>query len=571
MRHSLGEDSRKPYRSAALRRFLRETLGTKRGFVSLLVFLLVAAANAATVQVSVLLNEWNGRFFNALQIVDRAAIYDAIFDFMKIAGGLICLLVLTEYVKNRLCLSLRRDLTLALISRWLSRDSAHYVLRQSGAEPDNPDQRIIEDTRALVTLSVNLTLSFLESVLTIGSFSVILWNLSGTIHLFGYGIPGYMFWVCLTYTVFATAITHWIGHPLKKLNYDSQHFEADLRYEFIEKRRNAEAIAGEKGEAAESVRLKNRFDVLYELLIRLIKKQRNLDFFTVGLGQITRLLPIFFALPSLFAGRIQLGGLMQIQGAFTDVARSFSWIIFAYQDLAKLAAVWERLSKLLSGIEASETVRRDAAARLLNDPERGVAGNVVLLLPSSDRLTPRETRASFRVSPGEVLFIEGPSGIGKSTLLRTIAGFNPAYDGAIQIPSDARVFWIPQSPYLFRGTLRDNLCYPAAGKGSEEGSRLLHWLEQLNLQRLKPRLDETAEWNDTLSGGEKQRVMLIRAFLFKPEVLLLDEPTSAMDPELAAAAIKVIRAELPNAAVLIVTHQKELQPLADKTAVLAEA
>ena len=114
MRHSLGEDSRKPYRSAALRRFLRETLGTKRGFVSLLVFLLVAAANAATVQVSVLLNEWNGRFFNALQIVDRAAIYDAIFDFMKIAGGLICLLVLTEYVKNRLCLSLRRDLTLAL-------------------------------------------------------------------------------------------------------------------------------------------------------------------------------------------------------------------------------------------------------------------------------------------------------------------------------------------------------------------------------------------------------------------------------------------------------------------------
>ena len=206
------------------------------------VFALVAMANVANVRFAVALNEWNGRFFNALQKVDASAIYDALFDFIWLASALIFLLVMTQYIKNRLLLSLRRELTFRLIDVWMSPTAAHYQLRESGREPDNPDQRIIEDSRELVGLAVNLSLSFLESVLTIGSFSVILWNLSGSVLVFGIEVPGYMFWVCLAYTVFATVITHWIGHPLKRLNYASQAKEADLRYAFIEKRRHADTF-----------------------------------------------------------------------------------------------------------------------------------------------------------------------------------------------------------------------------------------------------------------------------------------------------------------------------------------
>ena len=138
------------------------------------VFALVAMANVANVRFAVALNEWNGRFFNALQQVDASAIYDALFDFIWLASALILLLVMTQYIKNRLLLSLRRELTFRLIDVWMSPTAAHYQLRESGREPDNPDQRIIEDSRELVGLVVNLSLSFLESVLTIGSFSVIL-------------------------------------------------------------------------------------------------------------------------------------------------------------------------------------------------------------------------------------------------------------------------------------------------------------------------------------------------------------------------------------------------------------
>lgn len=292
------------------------------------VFALVAMANVANVRFAVALNEWNGRFFNALQKVDASAIYDALFDFIWLASALILLLVMTQYIKNRLLLSLRRELTFRLIDVWMSPTAAHYQLRESGREPDNPDQRIIEDSRELVGLAVNLSLSFLESVLTIGSFSVILWNLSGSVLVFGIEVPGYMFWVCLAYTVFATVITHWIGHPLKRLNYASQAKEADLRYAFIEKRRHADAIAGAQGEAFEAQHLKERLEALLAVLIAYVKKQRDLDLFTVGLGQVTHLAPIFFSLPALLSGHIQLGGLMQIRGAFTDVARSFSWFIF---------------------------------------------------------------------------------------------------------------------------------------------------------------------------------------------------------------------------------------------------
>lgn len=258
------------------------------------VFALVAMANVANVRFAVALNEWNGRFFNALQKVDASAIYDALFDFIWLASALILLLVMTQYIKNRLLLSLRRELTFRLIDVWMSPTAAHYQLRESGREPDNPDQRIIEDSRELVGLAVNLSLSFLESVLTIGSFSVILWNLSGSVLVFGIEVPGYMFWVCLAYTVFATVITHWIGHPLKRLNYASQAKEADLRYAFIEKRRHADAIAGAQGEAFEAQHLKERLEALLAVLIAYVKKQRDLDLFTVGLGQVTHLAPIFF-------------------------------------------------------------------------------------------------------------------------------------------------------------------------------------------------------------------------------------------------------------------------------------
>lgn len=540
-----------------------------------LLFAFLVVSNVVSVRFSVALNEWNGRFFNGLQKMDAPAIYDALFDFIWLAAAIITLLVFTQYAKNRLLLALRRELTFRLIDRWLSNAGTHYVLRESGREPDNPDQRIIEDARSLMSLFVNLTLSLLESALTIGSFSLILWNLSGSVMVFGITIPGYMFWVCLSYTIVATVVTHWIGHPLKRLNFTGQQREADLRYAFIEKRRHADAIAGAQGEARERTNLKDRFLSLYDILVRLVKKQRDLDFFTVGLGQVTHLAPIFFALPSLLSGNIALGGLMQIRGAFTDVARSFSWFIFAYDDLARLAATWERLSLLLSGLAAAEEERRRTEAKLEpdeTDPEAMIRCDLEIRLPQSaqdeqgthaGRAVPeRWVSAEMDAQPGTLTLVKGDSGIGKSTLLKTLAGFYSSFAGKVTVEQGGKCFWLPQSPYLLKGTLRENLTYPGA-PDSVPQQVLVELLREMELSNLIARLDESADWANALSGGEQQRVLLIRALLAKPDVLLMDETTSALDAPAACRIIERMRRLLPAAAFVMVTHQDELDRLAD--------
>lgn len=527
-----------------------------------LVFLLVAGANVANVRFALALNEWNGRFFNALQRIDEAAIYDALFDFIFLASALIAMLVLTQYVKNRLLLALRRDLTFRLIDKWLNAESAHFLLRESGHEPDNPDQRIIEDARALVTRTVNLLLSFLESVMTIGSFSVLLWTLSGSATLFGITIPGYMFWICVLYTIAATGITHLIGRPLKRLNFEAERAEADLRWGFMEKRRHADSIAGAGGEAAEATNLRRRFYSLLNVLVSLVKKQRDLDFFTVGLGQVTHLAPIFFALPTFLAGGIQLGGLMQIRGAFTDVARSFSWFIFAYDDLAALAATTERLSKLVNGIEEADEERRNNLSRirlLQDDCAERFSVDADMHVPNAHAPLPVRLSAC----PGETVAVTGPSGVGKSTFLKLLAGYFGSYSGTFSLRPGTRTMWLPQKPYLFKGTLAENIVY-LAPSDEVDIAELENLLESVGLAALKTRLYDEADWINVLSGGEAQRVVSLRAKRFEPDVLLLDEATSALDAAAAKDLLLQLRRVLPETTIVFVTHQEALLDAADR-------
>ncbi len=561
MQHQINFDS--PVRRLGLRGILKNWLFSVHALPLWAVFALVAVANATNVRFSVALNEWNGRFFNALQKVDASAIYEALFDFIWLASALIFLLVMTQYIKNRLLLSLRREITCRLIDVWMSPTAAHFQLRESGREPDNPDQRIIEDSRELVGLSVNLSLSFLESVLTIASFSVILWNLSGSVTVLGLEIPGYMFWVCLAYTAFATVITHWIGYPLKRLNYASQAKEADLRYAFIEKRRHADAIAGAQGESFEAKHLKESLEELLAVLTAYVKKQRDLDLFTVGLGQVTHLAPIFFSLPALLSGHIQLGGLMQIRGAFTDVARSLSWFIFAYDNLASLVAAWERLSHLVNSLEEAEIERRKNLLRTQqrrDEKNRLVNGNVLvanmtLMLPTS----PNPKNIELVASVGDTIFVTGSSGVGKSTFLKTIAGFKANYIGDLSRNTDQKLMWLPQKSYLIKGMLRDNLTYPCRKENlprTIDDQYLSQLLASFDLSHLIGRLDEISDWSNVLSGGEQQRIVLIRALLTRPDLLLMDEATSALDSPAAMKALEFLQKKLPNTSIIFVTHQE---------------
>lgn len=527
--------------------FLKDYAKTKEGKVSFLLFVIVLLGNAAGVEAALWLNAWNGRFFDALAAVDRAKIVEELVTFVGIVSVVILVLVATSYVQDRLVIKVRRELTERMIARWLSDASAHYRLSLQGTEPDNPDQRILEDTGDFAALSINLLMSAYKSLLTLIGFSAILWSLSTPLVVGEWTIPGYMLWACVLYTVLGTWLTHLIGRPLKRLNVEAQHREADLRFAFIEKRRHGDAVAGAKGEAFERWKLTAGLHHLTDLLIRRAKKSRDLDLFTVGLGQITHLTPLVLGLPSLFAGTIALGGLMQLRGAFADVARALSWVILSYDQLAHFAAVCARLNGLLTALEAADREAAEKAeGRKSAETAQGLRARVAVAIPDG-----RVLRADVSGAPGETVFLTGPSGTGKSTFLRTVAGFGEA-DGELSV--DPSLAWVPQAPYLFVGTLRENLLYGAdAGEAGDQ--RLWDLLDAFGLSGLKGRLLDVCDWRTRLSGGEAQRVVLIRAVLGSPKVLLLDEATSALDPALADAVLRTLEAELPDTLILAVTHQ----------------
>lgn len=554
---------------SGLARLLGQYLFSRDRLKLWLLFGIVLGAYVVNIRLAILYNDWNGRFFDALQKVDQEGIYRELFYFIGLAAAIIVLLVWAGYLKDRLILALRRDVTEIFFARWLSSRSAHYLLRESGKEPDNPDQRITEDVRSLTSLAVNLFISLFDSVLTIGSFSLILWNLSGSITLFGITIPGYMFWVCLIYTAVATFFTHLIGRKLKGFNMEAQHMEANLRSALMEKRRNGAAIAGSHAEAAEERGLRDRFSDLLQVLIALIKKQRDLDLFTVGIGQFTHLAPIFFSLPSFFSGAIQLGGVMQIRGAFNDVARSLSWIIFAYDDLAKLSAAYERLRRLEQGIrDADEAAEKLSSERKMlpeGSPEV-MHADIILNIPEGNQGKFRALPVDLSLKPGTLAFATGPSGIGKSTLLKVLAGFSGTFTG--EIASRGTIVWIPQKPYLLRGTLRSALAYPRdpSSLSDREAKELL---SLARLDHLADQLDRNADWANALSGGEQQRIVLLRAVRLKPDILLMDEMTSGLDDTSAERMLDLMKKLLPRTAILLVTHQSALFPKADQILRLA--
>lgn len=518
----------------------------------------VVVAYLVNIRLAVALNDWNGRFYDALQIVDVEKIYAALIDFVFLCSLIIVVLVTANYVKLRAALMVRRDLTFILFEQWLSPESTHYRLRESEHEPDNPDQRIAEDVREVVSLTLNLSLSLFNSLLTIGSFSVILWNLSGSITLFGIRIPGYMFWICLIYTALETLITHLIGRRLKRLHYESQHREADLRASLIEKRNYADAIAGIGGERAAKSELRQKFSSLLAVLVDSVKTQRNLDFFSVGVGQITHLTPVFFSLPHLLAGTIQLGGLMQIRGAFVDVARSLSWIAMSYPELAKLFAAYERLNRLQRRI-FEVRVCTTGLAQKIKKGRYGIDAKISLCVPGEN--IGRVLDVELSVGKGEFAILSGASGTGKSTLLKTFAGFNPAFSG--EIHRSEHFVWLPQKVYLFNACIKANLAYPSL-KDELNDHDAVRILTLVGLGHLVPRLNEENSWQNILSGGEQQRLLLSRAILQRPQLLLVDEMTSALDRSASVEMVRIIKRELPHTAILFVTHQQELYAEADR-------
>ena len=537
----------------------------------------VVALNLVSVGMAVLFNFWRADFYNALQAKDwngfvqllliyRRSNSGFTFGFTVLAFTDVGLAIYRIYLNQWLQIRWRRWLTERFLDQWLA-DRAYYRISlttdHAGIGTDNPDQRIAEDLRDYVDSTLTLGLGLLRSVVSLFSFLTILWGLSGAMEFFGVRIPGYLFWLALVYAAVGTVITHLVGRPLAAIMFRQQRVEADFRYALVRLRENMEGIALHHGEPEENHSLLHRFASVVGNWRAIMTRTKLLNMVTVGQGQAAAIFPIIMIAPGYFAGRVQLGQMLQTVSAFEQVLDSLSWVVNAYSSLAQWRAIVERLATFQRAIVAARAAAPHGIAV-------DTAGETALRLDDLTITLPNEQPllqdTSLMLPAGSATVISGPSGSGKSTLFRAIAGIWPFGHGRVHQPS-GRCLFLPQRPYLPLGSLRHVVCYPDP-PDMHSHEEIGQALRDAGLPQLVDRLNADEPWAQLLSGGEQQRVALARALLVKPDWLFLDEATASLDPAAETQLYRTLKERLPRTTIVSIAHQPSVAAFHDQQLVL---
>ena len=369
-------------------------------------------------------------------------------------------------------------MTKAYLGDWLD-GANHYRMQLLGDAADNPDQRIAEDIQMFVERTLTIGIGLLSALVTLGSFVVILWTLRSRRRCIcsarEWNIPGYLVWAALIYALVGTYFTHLIGWPLVALNFNQQRYEADFRFNLVRVRENSEQIALLKGEPAETERLVERFGRVVANWLLIMTRTKKLTFFTAAYSQVSIVFPYVVVSPAYFAGKMQLGGLMQTASAFNSVQNSLSFFINVYRSLAEWRAVIQRLDGFGLAVVGGAGGRACTAGdrgRTTGDGRAVELNDVAVNLPTGAPLVASD---NVKMPRGEPVLVTGPSGSGKSTLFRAIAGIWPFGSGRVVVPKDARLMMLPQRPYFPVGSLAAAVTYPAeagsyrprAGRGGD--------------------------------------------------------------------------------------------------------
>jgi len=523
------------------------------------------------VRLSVLFSYQSNDQFSALQaaVSDEGVAKDSAIDgfwvamliYFALAVADIVRTLLDLYLMQRFIVRWRVWLTHRVTGDWLDGDAYYRGRFLAGDQAiDNPDQRIQQDIDIFTTgtgpetntptVGTSQTLLFgaLTSIVSVVSFTPILWNLAGPLTVFGVTLPKALFWLALIYVFFTTVIAFWIGRPLIRLSFRNELTNAAFRYALVRLRDAGEAVGFYRGERAERGRLMTRFAEIITNYRAFIRRGVLFQGWNRSVHQIVSPLPTVVQIPRVFAGEIQLGDMTQSSSAFLSVHDSLSFFRAVYDSFAGYRAAIIRLDGLLT---ANEMARALPALTALPSTDGSIRlDDVEVRTPEGVRLV---DPLDVHLDPGDSLVITGESGAGKTTLLRSLAQLWPFTSGTVHSPEGATMF-LSQMPYVPLGDLRSVVSYPSEA-GDFDDAAIQTALDTVALGHLGSRLDEVADWAKVLSPGEQQRVAFARVLLIKPRGVFLDESTSALDEGQEFALYRSLRTELPDCIVVSVSHR----------------
>lgn len=511
---------------------------------------------------SILVTKWYNDFYTSLQELNKIALYENLKFFVFLVTWIVISYVIKYVLQNYLLIKWRKFITEKYLEKWIN-TGAYYGFGIIGNKNDNPDQRISEDLKSFVELSIALSFGMLKSFANLIAFTYILWILSGVLKftLFGHNfeLVGYLVWAALIYSIIDTIVSFRIGKKLPEKDYLQEKKEANFRFSMMRYRENSESIALYKGEKYEKEIFKSAFKEVVENFLSLVKINKNIGLWSSLSNNLGGVIPILLATPRLFAKEINFGGLMQIRLAFAHVQDAFAFFANAITTIAKYRAVVERLSEFNQTVDNWNEIRESSNIKIFSqESENIILNNLCLNTPNNKQL---QKGLSYEFEPGNSYLISGKNGAGKSTLIKALGNIWMFGEGEINFPKNKSIFFIPQHVYMPFGTLAQSISYPLIE--AIDRKNIENLLVEANLSYLVERLDNEENWSVTLSLGEQQKIAILRAIIHNPDILIMDESSSALNPQDETKLLKFIKDKLTKSIIISVGHHDSLKELHD--------
>jgi len=452
-------------------------------------------------------------------------------------------------------------MTSQYLDSWMEKHG-HYKMRLIGSPTDNPDQRIQEDINSFISGAMTYSLTLLQNIAMMATFIVILWNLSNEIPLVIGGIdfsfPGYFIVVALLWAALATATVHNFGKQLVGLTYNQQMFEADFRFSMARVREYSEQIALLNGEPVEHSNIMGRFGNVINNTFRLLSRNLKLGFWNTGFSIFMGVIISLLLGPAYFAGQIPggYGAIMQVSQAFATVVGTFAFFQTSYVGLATWKATANRLSDFLENAQKTDEVWGKSEINIEKSKEDDIKVKTLDVNLPSGQL--QFSVKDMVIKPGDKVLIKGKTGAGKTTLFRVLSNLWPFGKGYVSMPENKKIMVLPQQPYFPFGTLANAITYPDPSNKYSR-SEIEQALRDVDLEKLIPRLDDIGFWNQILSGGEQQRVNLVRAMLHKPDYMFFDEATASVDEPSEELLYTMLLGKMKDSTIVSIGHRSSLE------------